>query len=99
MVSDNEQQREALAEYAHDCWSRWMTHLLSRTTDGADRSATIPAEDARRWNRQRVTAYGDLTEQEQTSDRAEADRMIDALHRAGFVIQRRNNQEVDSHGV
>lgn len=98
-ASDNEQQREALAAYAHDCWSRWMTHLLSRTTDGDEGSATISAKDVRRWQRQRITAYGDLPEQEQASDRAEADRMLDAIHRAGFVVQRRSNQKANSHDV
>ena len=80
---DNEQQREALAEYAHDCWSRWMTHLLSRTRQNADGSVTITTKDVRRWQRQRVTAYGDLAENEQDSDRAEADRILaimESLH-------------------
>lgn len=94
--SNNEPQREALAEYAHDCWSRWMTHLLSRTSQNADGSMTIDPTDVRRWQRQRVTDYGDLAKNEQASDRVEADRILDVLHQAGFVVQRRGKQETTS---
>ena len=74
------EKREALAEYAHEAWSRWMTHLFSRVTLNDRNQAVLSADDVRKWQRQLNTAYADLTESEKASDRREADRMIEIFN-------------------
>ena len=73
--------REALAAYAHEAWSGWMEYLFSKSTTNADGSITIPPDLVARWLRQIGTAYIDLPEAEKDSDRIEADKMLDIVHR------------------
>ncbi len=76
MTSD----REKLAEYAHDAWSRWMRHLFSKCHDPASNGTiAIPTSLVEQWCRQSVTPYAELSEDEKKSDRAEADRILDTL--------------------
>ena len=74
--------REALAEYAHDAWSRWMQHLFGRGEDidhFMPRAHAIYGPDVDRWKRQMVTDYLDLSEQGKESDRKEADIILEIL--------------------
>jgi len=73
--------REKLSEYAHDAWSGWMKYLFSKSTQNEDGTVTIPKWAVERWTRQSETGYTDLPEDEKRSDREEADRMIDIMHK------------------
>lgn len=74
---NEEQLREALAEYAHEAWSGWMEYLFSKSGLDSDYGTrTIPAWAVDRWHRQMSTPYDDLPEEEKASDREEADRML-----------------------
>jgi hypothetical protein len=77
---------ESLAAAEHDSWARWMTYLLASCDHHGDGSATIPAALVERWQRQVDTAYGELSEAEQESDRDEVRRilpLIEAYREAG----------------
>jgi predicted NACHT family NTPase len=73
---DNEALREELANYAHEAWSGWMKYLFSKTTRNWDDSVTISAEFVDRWERQLGTSYPLLPENEQQSDKDEADKIL-----------------------
>jgi len=68
--------RERLAEVAHQQWSGWMRHLFDRSTFNEDGTVTMSKEDALRWLRQIATPYSELPEEEQESDRKEADKVL-----------------------
>lgn len=76
LMPDSEQTREALAAYAHEAWSGWMTYMLGKCEPQPDGTAIMPAWAVERWTRQANTAYADLPEDEKASDRDEADRML-----------------------
>jgi hypothetical protein len=69
--------REQLAAYAHKAWSGWMEYLFSQCKyDVETDTYIIPQWAVNRWQRQILTSYSDLPEQEKDSDRAEADKML-----------------------
>lgn len=67
---------ETLADIAHQQWSGWMEYLFSKSIYNADGSVTIPAPLVERWQRQRITPYAALPENEKESDRKEAARVL-----------------------
>ncbi len=73
--------REVLAAYAHDTWSGWMTYMFANGTSNADGTFTIAAWAVERWARQMCTPYDQLSEAEKMSDRDEADKILELLHR------------------
>lgn len=88
---DNE--REKLAEYAHDAWSGWMKYLFSKgelrwaepspdSQARPERVYIMPAWAVERWQRQMNTPYASLPESEKESDRDEADKMLAILREA-----------------
>lgn len=90
----NDEQIEALANYAHEAWSGWMKYLFSKCRPGTDYlgmsgymangSLVIPKESVERWRRQMNTPYAELPEREKESDRDEARKMLAVLaNRAG----------------
>jgi len=76
---DAEQLREDLAEYAHQTWSGWMLYLFDQCQMISDGTALIPAWAVNHWKRQAGTSYNALPEDTKTSDRVEADRMLDII--------------------
>lgn len=70
---------EALAAYAHEAWAGWMRYLWRLSTTNDDGTVTIPASLVERWQRQTKTEYADLPENEKTSDRDEAMKMLDIM--------------------
>jgi hypothetical protein len=88
-------RREKLAAFMHDTWSHWTEHMLLKLCYGSRDNLHDPvkrkprlngddwAGEARqyidRWNRQRVTSYNDLTEEEKQSDRELADKLLKIL--------------------
>lgn len=67
---------ERLAAREHKAWSGWMQHLFSKckpqSTNGKTTGFWMPREWSERWQRQMETPYGQLSEVEKESDRAEA---------------------------
>jgi hypothetical protein len=75
--------REQLAKLAHEQWAGWMGYLFGKCVPykpgkvQADEGALIiPKWAVDRWTRQASTGYASLSEEEQDSDRAEADRFL-----------------------
>jgi hypothetical protein len=80
-MNAQQELREALADYAHEAWTRWMVHLFSVSATNKNGSVTIPRATAERWMRLIKTLYADLREIEKDSDRKEADRMIEIVNK------------------
>lgn len=72
--------REKLADLCHEQWSGWMEHLFSKCLENVDGHAMIPKEFVARWKRQMDTPYKDLSEDEQNSDRREADKFLAVIN-------------------
>ena len=81
LLYDAEATRENLASYAHKQWSGWMEYLFSKSVI-IDGIAVIPAWAVKRWQKQIVTSYNELSEPEKESDRKEADGMIEIFCRS-----------------
>lgn len=62
---------EALSAAEHASWARWMKYLFSMCTHLPDGRLVIPGHLVVRWERQSMTDYADLSEQEKESDRKE----------------------------
>lgn len=75
--------REALADLSHDIWAHWMEYMFGQGTFNDDGTWTMPAEKVDRWNRQVITRYADLSEQERESDRHQADKILAVLRQSG----------------
>lgn len=79
---------ERVAGLVHDVWARWIRYQFSKCVaipDGPDGtySLKIPPELVDRWQRQMLTEYPDLSEEEKESDREIAAEYIKAvLHQA-----------------
>lgn len=72
-------EREKLAELAHSQWSGWIGYMFSKGTLHADGTLTLPKWAVERWTRQMNTPYAELSEEEKTSDRIEADKFLAVL--------------------
>ena len=71
--------REKLADLQHEIWSHWMKWLFQCCQPNEDGSMTVPVEKVRRWQRQMITPYSQLSNAEQDSDRIEADKVLKIL--------------------
>ncbi len=71
--------REKLAELAHDQWSGWMRYLFEKGNHNHDGTWTMPSWAVNRWSQQMMTPYSELSEEEQDSDRKEADKFLNVL--------------------
>jgi len=76
---DKNKLREPLAELCHAQWSGWMKYIFAKAKNNHDGTFTIQKEHAERWDRQMFTDYEHLSEEEQNSDRKEADRFLSLL--------------------
>lgn len=65
---DESQLVEALADAEHTSWARRMALLLTQGERHADGSFTLPGDEVNALQRQIVTPYSDLTEQEKAHD-------------------------------
>lgn len=68
--------REKLAELAHEQWSDWMEYLFKQGEFNGDGTWTMPAWAVERWLTQMRTPYLELSDDEQESDRKEADKFL-----------------------
>lgn len=73
---------ERLAALAHEQWSGWMHYLFRFGVENPDGTFTMDADKVARWRRQMSTVYADLPESEKTSDRTEAQKVLDCLRRS-----------------
>lgn len=71
--------KEDLSNLAHEQWSGWMQYLFEKSIKNEDGTVTIPAWAVERWERQINTPYSELSEQEQNSDRNEADKFLEVI--------------------
>lgn len=83
--------KQALASVQHRIWAHWMKYLFSVCRANEDGSMTIPVELVARWRRQVQTHYDRLSPEEQKSDVAQAEKVLQA-------IARWLSDGVDSHG-
>lgn len=74
----NNELREKLADYAHRAWAGWMEYMFTKGIQSAG-GFWLPMLSYDRWTRQKNTAYADLPEAEKTSDRKEADTILDII--------------------
>lgn len=79
---DNE-DREAIANLCHRQWSGWMRYLFEKCEENEDGTVTIPSWAVERWSRQMETEYVKLSEDEQNSDRKEAEKFITLMSAVG----------------
>lgn len=68
--------RELLAKLAHEQWSGWMRYLFEKGVFNKDGTWTMPKWAVERWFRQMKTPFSELSDEEQDSDRKEADKFI-----------------------
>ncbi len=71
--------REVLANLCHEQWSGWMKYLFEKGTFNIDGTWTMPAWAVERWTLQVSTSYDQLSEDEQDSDLAEAEKFVAVL--------------------
>lgn len=67
---------DELAAIEHERWSHWQRYMHSKGVRQADGSLVLPAELVERWERQAATGYGNLTDEEQESDREQVKRYL-----------------------
>lgn len=67
---------EALAELCHEQWCGWMRYMFGKGKIRNDGSWTMPPDYVKRWQRQTITLYDDLSLTEQDSDRTEAHKFL-----------------------
>ena len=79
MYKKGETLREDLDNLAHEQWSGWMEYLFEKSSKNNDGTVTIPKWAVNRWERQVNTPYGELSNEEQNSDRNEADKFLKVM--------------------
>jgi len=67
---------ELLADIQHLIWSHWMRYLFSVCEKQPDGTYMIPVGLVERWQRQMQMQYDELSEEEKSSDRNEAMKII-----------------------
>ena len=72
-------EQEVLAMYIHSIWTGWMAYIFRHGPINEDGSFTIPATQVTKWKRQMDTSLVNLPEDEQTSDYAIADQILELL--------------------
>lgn len=70
---------EILAAVEHDRWADWMAWVFKNGYWNEDGTFTIEKVKAERWQRQCLTDYKELSEEEKRSDRREVLRYIELL--------------------
>lgn len=81
--------RETLAALCHEQWSGWMDYLFSKSipykpgeVQAKEGAVIIPKWAVDRWKKQAWVSYNMLSEQEQNSDRTEADKFLAVFNKA-----------------
>jgi len=79
-VPPNDKLTEALAEYAHDVWSRIKLSTFEKGSEHSTGGLLIPREVVSKWRKQIDSSYYLLSEDEKESDREEAKKILNILH-------------------
>ena len=75
---DENSKLERMADEAHQVWCNWMEYMFKQGSTRSDNGPWIMNESAkRRWARQMITPYAQLSESEKASDRDIAKRYLD----------------------
>lgn len=77
----SEEFLEKLSAIEHTRWSGWQEYLHTKCTRNQDGSLTIPAGYTENLERLIKTTYSSLTEKEKESDREEARKTIEVIHK------------------
>jgi len=67
---------DRLAAVEHDRWAHWQQYLHDQCERRDDGSLVIPADLVSRWEEQIRTPYGELSLEEQGSDREQVRRYL-----------------------
>lgn len=70
---------EQLAAIEHERWAHWQRYLHDQCERTEDGRLVIPAEQVQRWEVQISTPYGELTPEEQESDRDQVRRYLPVI--------------------
>lgn len=73
---------EKLADIEHERWSHWQQYVHEQCERMPDGSLVIPADLAKRWEKQMGTPYSKLTDDEKESDREQVNRYVPTIIRA-----------------
>ena len=89
------------ANLEHERWANWQKYLHSLCIKNKDSSLTIPPERVKRWKRQIVAKYSDLSETEKEMDRIEVRKYLplirQELKRAEKRAERRIGKVLKNH--
>ena len=75
-MSLQEDRIEKLADKQHEIWADWMKYMFNCGTYDNKGNWVMPEEKVKRWQRQMVTPYSELSEKEKQSDRDQVDKFI-----------------------
>ncbi len=81
-ILESRQVVERLASIEHDRWAHWQRYIHAQSERRADGSLVIPPDLVARWERQIETAFVDLSEDEQESDRQQVREYLPVVIRA-----------------
>ena len=70
---------EKLATIEHRRWAHWQQYVHSKGQMQPDGSLLLPAHLISQWERQIVTPYDELSDDEQESDREQVRRYLPAI--------------------
>ena len=73
---------DTLAAIEHERWSHWQRYMHEKGKVQADGSLLIPTDLFQRWERQIVTPYAALSEDEKESDRDQVRRYLTIIAEA-----------------
>jgi hypothetical protein len=73
---------ETLAAIEHERWSHWQRYVHGKCIPQSDGALLIPAEFVKRWEKQTVTPYSELTDTEKESDREQVRKYLPVIIRA-----------------
>ena len=73
---------DTLAAVEHERWSHWQRYMHNKCIPQGDGALLIPAEFVKRWEKQIVTQYSELTDAEKESDREQVRKYLPLILRA-----------------
>ncbi len=84
------------ANLEHQRWANWQSYLFSKCNlkEGIN-GLIIPIELAERWERQTITPYDKLSEQEKESDRKEARKYLPLIRQLLQSQQKEKKEDMD----
>ena len=79
---------ERLAAIEHERWAHWQRYMHGKGVRQADGSMLIAADLVARWEKQMMTAYGELDDGQKESDRDQVKRYLPLIEtRIGQLLE------------